>query len=83
MAKEKKTIKAKTLSKVFKIVSAVGSFICSVIKWLGLFPDASINEIIWAWVAVYGVGAGTIDANIIIDKFKGSSNAAEETEEEE
>lgn len=73
-----KKLTAKTLSKIFKIVSAVGIIACSVIKWLGLFPDATINEIIWSWVAVYGVGAGTIDANIIIDKFKKTEKKEDE-----
>lgn len=78
MEKEKKELKAKTLSKIFKIVSAAGIVICSVVKWLGFFPEASISDIILAWIAVYGVGAGTIDANIIIDKFKKQGGEEEE-----
>lgn len=64
-------IKAKTISKIFKFVSAIGIIACAIIKWLGFMPNATISEIVIAWAAVYGVGAGTIDLNIIFDKFTG------------
>ena len=38
-------------------------------KWLGLLPNADIGEICIVWAVVYGLGAGTIDLNIIFDKF--------------
>ena len=68
---EKGKLTAKTISKIFKFVSAFGIIACAVIKWLGFMPNAGIGEIILAWAAVYGVGAGTIDLNIIFDKFIG------------
>ena len=66
-------MEAKTLSKIFKIVCSVGMVTSAVLKWVGVMPSASIGEICALWAAVYGVGAGTIDANIIIDKFKGEA----------
>lgn len=67
-------MEAKTISKIFKAVSALGLITCAVLKWLNLLPGASIGEIVALWAAVYGLGAGTIDTNIIIDKFTGAKN---------
>ena len=66
-------IEAKTISKIFKFVSAAGIISCAVLKWAGIMPNATINEICAAWAVVYGLGAGTIDANIIIDKYTGAA----------
>ena len=74
---EKGKLTAKTISKIFKFVSAFGIIACAVIKWLGFMPSATIGEIVIAWAAVYGVGAGTIDLNIIFDKFTGNSKKEE------
>jgi hypothetical protein len=63
-------VHAKTISKIFKFVSAGGIILCCVLKWIGILPDADVSEICGAWAVVYGLGAGTIDANLIIDKFK-------------
>ena len=65
-----KHLEAKTISKIFKFVATLGVVVCAVLKWCGLLPQASIGEIIAVWSAVYGLGAGTIDANLIIDKFR-------------
>lgn len=62
---------AKTISKVFKFVSTAGIILCSLAKWTGKMPDASAAEICMIWAAVYGLGAGTIDLNILLDKFSG------------
>ncbi|MBQ9238468.1 MAG: hypothetical protein IJ191_04025 [Treponema sp.] len=70
-AENSKRIGAKTISKIFKFVSACGVIACAVLKWLGIMPEATIGEICAAWAVVYGLGAGTIDANIIIDKYTG------------
>lgn len=64
-------IAAKTISKIFKFVSAAGIILCAVLKWMGKMPDASAGEICLIWAAVYGIGAGTIDLNIMFDKFSG------------
>lgn len=62
---------AKNISKIFKFVSALGIIVCAVFKWIGRMPDASAAEICMIWAAVYGIGAGTIDLNIMFDKFSG------------
>lgn len=64
-------IAAKTISKLFKFVAAAGIILCAVLKWLGKMPEASAGEICMIWAAVYGIGAGTIDLNIMFDKFSG------------
>ena len=62
---------AKNISKVFKFLSALGIVACAVLKWLGVMPGASVGEICMVWAVVYGLGAGTIDLNIMFDKFVG------------
>lgn len=60
---------AKTISKIFKFVATIGIVACAVLKWLNFMPNASISEICMIWSCVYALGAGTIDLNIIFDKF--------------
>lgn len=72
---DEKHLKAKTISKLFKFIAAGGVILCAVLKWIGIMPNATIGEICAAWAAVYGLGAGTIDANIIIDKFQAEQAA--------
>lgn len=67
-------MEAKVISKVFKFIAAIGAVVCAVLKWLNILPNATVAEIVALWAAVYGLGAGTIDANIIIDKFKGEKS---------
>lgn len=62
---------AKKISKIFKFVSALGIVVCAVLKWIGVMPSASVGEICMVWAVVYGLGAGTIDLNIMFDKFVG------------
>ena len=64
-------ISAKAISKFFKFVCATGIMACAFAKWLGFLPGASVPEICIVWAVVYGLGAGTIDANIMLDKFAG------------
>ncbi len=66
---------AKRISKVFKFVASLGIIACAVLKWVGVMPNATIGEICMAWSAVYGLGAGTIDLNIMFDKFVGARDA--------
>lgn len=66
---KKKALSAKSISKVFKFVSAAGIIVCAVLKWLGVMSNASMGEICTAWTVIYGLGAGTIDLNIMLDKF--------------
>lgn len=63
---------AKTISKMFKFAATGGIVACAVLKWAGILPDASAAEICMVWAAVYGIGAGTIDLNIMFDKFTGA-----------
>jgi hypothetical protein len=71
---EAKQMTAKQISKAFKFISPAGAIICAVLLWLGVFPNATIGEICALWGTVYGLGAGTIDANIIIDKYTRGKN---------
>ena len=75
---EKKKLHAKTISKVFKFVAPFGLVVCAVLKWLGILPGASIGEICMVWAFVYGIGAGTIDLNLMFDKFTGAGRAEDE-----
>lgn len=68
----KKELAAKTISKIFKFVSTIGIVVCAVLKWLNVMPNAAISEICVMWACVYGLGAGTIDLNIMFDKFTGA-----------
>lgn len=72
---EEKKITAKTISKIFKFVATGGIVLCAVLKWLDIMPNASTGEICMIWAVVYGLGAGTIDLNIMFDKFCNGGNA--------
>ena len=64
---------AKRISKILKFVASIGLVVSAVLKWLGIMPGATIGEICTVWAVVYGLGAGTIDLNIMFDKFVGSA----------
>lgn len=68
-AEKEKGLTAKKISKIFKFVATGGIIVCAVLKWGGVFPGATITEICMIWAVVYGLGAGTIDLNIMFDKF--------------
>ena len=83
MSEEKETetekgLTAKKISKIFKFVAVGGLVVCSVLKWVGLLSGATIGEICTVWAVVYGLGAGTIDLNIMFDKFCGNRTCNEE-----
>lgn len=63
---------AKLMSKIFKIISVLGIITCHIFKWCGKLGAPS-GEICFMWAVVYGLGAGTIDFNIMLDKFKKSN----------
>lgn len=71
-AEEKKEMTAKTISKVFKFIATGGLVVSAVLKWAGILPNASAGEICMVWATVYGLGAGTVDLNIMFDKFAGA-----------
>lgn len=63
-------MKAKLISKIYKAIVPIGIIICHVLKWLGIF-DVSSGEICLMWSVIYGLGAGTIDINLMLEKFGG------------
>lgn len=66
-----KLTSAKTMSKVFKVLAVLGIIVCHIFKWCGKLT-ADSTEICFMWAVVYGLGAGTIDLNIMLDKFRRS-----------
>ena len=60
---------AKDISKVFKIVAPVFAVAMAILKWTGVFPNITISEIIYISYFIYAAGAGTIDLNLMLDKF--------------
>lgn len=72
IANDEKITSAKNMSKIFKVISVLGIIICHIAKWLG-WITAETGEICLMWAVVYGLGAGTIDFNIMLDKFRKES----------
>jgi len=66
-----KLTSAKTMSKFFKVLAVLGIIVCHILKWCGKLT-ADSTEICFMWAVVYGLGAGTIDLNIMLDKFRRS-----------
>ena len=66
---ENKLTSAKTMSKIFKVIAVLGIITCHILKWCGIL-NAESGEICFMWAVVYGLGAGTIDLNIMLDKFR-------------
>ena len=60
---------AKDISKVFKIVAPVFAVAMAILKWTGVFPNITISEIIYISCFIYAAGDGTIDLNLMLDKF--------------
>ena len=60
---------AKLMSKIFKIISVLGIITCHIFKWCGKL-EAPSGEICFMWAVVYGLGAGTIDFNIMLISSK-------------
>lgn len=71
VAEKEEGLTAKKISKIFKFFAAFGIVLCAGLKWLGVMPTATVGEICMVWAVVYGLGAGTIDLNIMFDKFVG------------
>ena len=69
MAEEKtKEVKARTVSLIVKIVDVVFIIVCAVLKWKGVFENATIPEICMIG-GVIGAVFGDISINTAIDKF--------------
>jgi uncharacterized membrane protein len=75
--KESKGLKAKTASLCAKILGAVIIVAGHVLKWAGVFPDASSTEICACGFSVMGI-FGTVDLNIMLDKFTGGNRCVGE-----
>ena len=71
---EDKKLTAKKISKAFKFIATGGLVVSAVLKWAGILPNASAGEICMIWATVYGLGAGTVDLNIMFDKFSGGKD---------
>lgn len=65
---EKKGLKAKTVSLWAKITGAVIIIGGHVLKWTGILPEATSGEICACGFSVMGI-FGTVDLNLMIDKF--------------
>lgn len=71
MAEEKteKDLKAKKVSLIVKIVAIAFLVICSILKWVGVFTNATIYEICLVAGTMSAV-FGDISINTALDKFK-------------
>lgn len=63
-------LKAKTVSLCAKILGTVIIVVGHTLKWTGVFPEANSTEICACGFSVMGI-FGTVDLNIMIDKFTG------------
>lgn len=64
--------KAKDASLIAKWVGLIIVLICSVLKWLGIFPNCRISEVCTVAFTIMGL-FGTVDINILADKFVNKS----------
>ena len=72
MAEEKtegKELKAKKVSLIVKIVAITFLVVCSVLKWVGIFTNATIYEICMVAGTMSAI-FGDISINTALDKFK-------------
>ena len=67
---ENSGLKAKTVSLCAKILGAVIIVAGHILKWTNVFPEASSTEICACGFSVMGI-FGTVDLNIMLDKFTG------------
>lgn len=71
MAEEKTEtgLKAKKVSLVVKITAITFLVVCSVLKWVGIFPNATIYEICMVAGTMAAI-FGDVSINTALDKFK-------------
>ena len=67
-------LKAKSVSLVVKIVSVVFIVTGAVLKWLGIFPNATISEICIVGGTMSAI-FGDVSINTAIDKFTKKEDA--------
>lgn len=66
---ETKELKAKKVSLIVKIIAIVFLVICSILKWLNIFTNATIYEICMVAGTMSAI-FGDISINTALDKFK-------------
>ena len=71
MAEEnkEKELKAKKVSLIIKIIAVVYLVVCSALKWIGVFPNATIYEICVVAGTMSAI-FGDVSINTALDKFK-------------
>lgn len=62
-------LKAKTVSLVVKIVAVIFIVVCAVLKWLGVFPNATVSDICIIGGTITAI-FGDISVNTALDKFR-------------
>ena len=62
-------LKAKSVSLIVKIVSVVFIITGAVLKWLGIFPNATISEICIVGGTMSAI-FGDVSINTALDKFR-------------
>lgn len=71
MAEEKtegKELKAKKVSLIVKVIAIIFLVVCSILKWVGIFTNATIYEICMVAGTMSAI-FGDISVNTAIDKF--------------
>ena len=63
-----KELKAKKVSLIIKIIAVIFIIVCAVLKWIGVFPNATVGEICMVGGTV-GAIFGDISVNTALDKF--------------
>ena len=69
MAEEGKELKAKKVSLIVKIVAITFLVVCSILKWVNIFTNATIYEICMVAGTMSAI-FGDISINTALDKFK-------------
>lgn len=60
---------AKIISKLSKVLLSAALVVTFYYKWKGQLPGAETSSIIVCYLTAYGIVAGTIDMNIMLDKL--------------
>ena len=60
---------AKIISRLSKVILSGALAVTFYYKWKGLLPGADTSGIIICYLTAYGIVAGTIDMNIMLDKL--------------
>lgn len=66
-------MKAKTVSLIVKICTCIFIVACCVLKWLGVFPTATIGEICMTGGTLAAI-FGDVSINLMMEKIGGKKN---------